>query len=351
MIKRSNKNLKDNHESDSSFKSSSETDGSDNSNLNESNNLNDAIDEVLNFFKNIKNASSLNEIKKAKYFIDLSKNIQILNNKIENKNQEKQYRLVKLLKFFISCWDIILLTLLIVIFSTYLIYFLNIYFSPNHKVNINNLNRNLTKLSNWLISKWMYLNGFTDLTKEECAVIVPDMFNSILRPIDDCSMCIGVKNIEIIDKIDKEEFLDKYAYSGVPVVIKNAVTHWSAMKFVNFDFLKSLYINKTDLELKRKKENRMNTINKNLNGSQILNTFNSLVETDSERSKSSNVKDTCQFFSYKTKFKSLRQVFEAFKDEESMFEIPWYVGWSNCNSFASQILRKHYERPQFLPGM
>ena len=45
----------------------------------------------------------------------------------------------------------------------------------------------------------------------------------------------------------------------------------------------------------------MNTINKNLNGSQILNTFNSLVETDSERSKSSNVKDTCQFFEEKLK--------------------------------------------------
>ena len=106
----------------------------------------------------------------------------------------------------------------------------------------------------------------------------------------------------------------------------------------------------TESELKRKRENRMNTINKSSNGSHILNTFNSMVETDAERAKSLNVKDTCQFFPYKTKFKSLKQVFETVGNEENMFKIPWYVGWSNCNSYASQILRKHYERPEFLPG-
>ena len=26
-----------------------------------------------------------------------------------------------------------------------------------------------------------------------------------------------------------------------------------------------------------------------------------------------------------------------------------YVGWSNCNSYAAEILRQHYERPYFLP--
>lgn len=28
---------------------------------------------------------------------------------------------------------------------------------------------------------------------------------------------------------------------------------------------------------------------------------------------------------------------------------PWYVGWSNCNDYAGEQLRMHYNRPYFLP--
>lgn len=28
---------------------------------------------------------------------------------------------------------------------------------------------------------------------------------------------------------------------------------------------------------------------------------------------------------------------------------PWYFGWSNCNYEVAQELRKHYDRPYFLP--
>lgn len=30
---------------------------------------------------------------------------------------------------------------------------------------------------------------------------------------------------------------------------------------------------------------------------------------------------------------------------------PWYFGWSNCNYKAAQELRKHYDRPYFLPKL
>lgn len=92
----------------------------------------------------------------------------------------------------------------------------------------------------------------------------------------------------------------------------------------------------------------MNGLNKNGKVSSMLAAFKSLVESDSERMKS-NVRDTCQFFPYKTKFKTLRQVFEMEKNENGEWNTPWYVGWSNCNNFASQVLRSHYERPYFLP--
>lgn len=30
---------------------------------------------------------------------------------------------------------------------------------------------------------------------------------------------------------------------------------------------------------------------------------------------------------------------------------PWYFGWSNCNYEVAQELRKHYDRPYFLPEL
>jgi len=28
---------------------------------------------------------------------------------------------------------------------------------------------------------------------------------------------------------------------------------------------------------------------------------------------------------------------------------PWYIGWSNCNPYATKMIRKLYSRPYFLP--
>ena len=36
-------------------------------------------------------------------------------------------------------------------------------------------------------------------------------------------------------------FLNKYAYSGRPLLIKNAARNWKAMETFNFEFFKDLY--------------------------------------------------------------------------------------------------------------
>jgi hypothetical protein len=319
------------------------------------------LDESFRILNENKKCGKLaDQLKSTVEYQTFDKNVRMTNAKHRRKQLEMESKPLKLARFLLSFWDIIILSLLILLFSTYLIFFLNIYMSPNQRVKFNHLSKNLTKLTNWFIGKWMHFNGFTDLTKEECAVVAPDIFNSILRPIDDCSMCHGLDHIERVDTIDQESFLNKYAYTGVPVVITNAIKHWPAMKVFSFEFMKHLYLNMSEAEVKRKRRNKIETISKSStgktvsgeegSGSPILNTFNLLVETENERTRS-YVKDTCQFFAYKTKFKSLRQVFEVEKDEKGKWKMPWYVGWSNCNSYASQVLRDHYERPHFLPGM
>lgn len=268
------------------------------------------------------------------------KNLDSLKNfqkNLQNFNESKKSN-----KNLICHWDIIILCILNLIFATYLAFFLSAYFS-NEKNFKTKFSTKLDESYKWFIKQWMYFNEFTDLTQEECAVILPDYFNSITRPIDDCSMCQNLTEIKRIKNISKEEFLEKYAYTAVPVVITDAITEWSALNVINFDFLKNLYSNLEEREY-RNRQSKLEIHEEK--SSAILKTFNYIIEEDKQRSDS---KITCQFFPYKTKFKNLQQVFEMPLDENGKSVEPWYVGWSNCNNYASKVLRQHYERPYFLP--
>jgi histone arginine demethylase JMJD6 len=242
--------------------------------------------------------------------------------------------------------DILLLVLLNFIFLMALCYFLIMYYSPDSSVGIQ-LSIKSNHVYKYLIKRWMLSNGFTDLTKEECALVLPDFFNSIIRPVDDCSMCIGLGEIKRVENISKQEFLEKYAYTGRPVIVTDATLNWTAMSVVNFEFLKSLYLD-SDEESRKRRESRAELTNKENKekSSLIMNAFDSIVEAGS--SEDENIKDSCQFFPYKTNFKSLRDVFEM-EVNDARWTKPWYIGWSNCNNYASRMLRKHYARPYFLP--
>jgi hypothetical protein len=254
--------------------------------------------------------------------------------KIKSKNSK--------LKTLLSYWDIILLGFINFMFVLYLIYCVAVYYNTKlPQLDSNTIKTMFTKL---LADNWMKFNGITELTKEECAIPVPEIFFTTMRPIDDCSMCINVNEIKRVEKITKKEFLEKYAYSGIPVIITDAAKNWTAAHVVNYTFLKDLYKNLDDIAY-RKRISKID-IHRNEN-SPILNTFNSIVETDDQRSVE-NEKDVCQFFRYRTNFTGLDDLFEMDETDER-FNKPWYVGWSNCNSYAADILRNHYSRPYFLP--
>lgn len=75
-----------------------------------------------------------------------------------------------------------------------------------------------------------------------------------------------------------------YAYTGRPVVVKDALVNWTAKDTFTYDFFGRLY-----------------------------DTYGS-----AERS------DRCQFFPYKTEFHSLRQALSMSKER---MDKPWYFGW------------------------
>ena len=56
-------------------------------------------------------------------------------------------------------------------------------------------------------------------------------------------MCSNVTQIDVIDNgnMNVDLFVEKYAYSGKPLLVKNATNNWEAMTSFNFEFFRDLY--------------------------------------------------------------------------------------------------------------
>lgn len=140
---------------------------------------------------------------------------------------------------------------------------------------------------------------------------MPKDVDKVFRKPADCSFCHGIKSGQRISNMQPDEFEENYAYNGNVVVVTDATKNWTATEVFNFWYFKNLY------------------------------------EIEDPNRKTLE----CQFFRYKTDFKT---IFEAFKMNKDRVEYktgtePWYFGWSNCNEQIAAMLRKHYDRPYFLP--
>ncbi|XP_060552089.1 uncharacterized protein LOC132713484 [Ruditapes philippinarum] len=177
-----------------------------------------------------------------------------------------------------------------------------------------------TCLLDWPVSRetvvraWMGLHN-ADIEFEPCIVNMPEYVSNMFRPPVECSFCENMTEVNTVYNISQEEFEELYAYTGVPVVVGDGTQNWTAPKYFSFEFFKEIY-----------KE-----------GSQALD----------------NQENKCQFFPYKTSFSSLGEVMSMSPERAKMEDgsEPWYIGWSNCDFSAANLLRKHYTRPYFLPKL
>ncbi|KAJ8303305.1 hypothetical protein KUTeg_019701 [Tegillarca granosa] len=163
-----------------------------------------------------------------------------------------------------------------------------------------------------LATTWLTLNDL-DPDNEPCLVPLYEPLSELTRPPLNCGFCRNISKVEKISNIQPETFESLYAYSAVPVIITDASKNWTAPNVFSFEFFKSLYSK----------------------GSPAL----------------ENTLSECQFFPYKTNFNNLGEVFQMSDDRAKMKDgsEPWYIGWSNCEFEAANILRKHYQKPYFLP--
>lgn len=130
-----------------------------------------------------------------------------------------------------------------------------------------------------------------DLSTDQCLIPLSETVLDFFRPPVDCDFCKGINKFERVEKLSQQDFVAKYAYSGRPVIITDAMQNWTAYQHFSFDFFKKLY--KRD--------------------SPVL-------------TRDTDVRD-CQFFPYKTKFQGLIDVLKMPRTMVEMKGDPWYVGW------------------------
>ncbi|KAF5306007.1 hypothetical protein FQR65_LT07500 [Abscondita terminalis] len=153
-----------------------------------------------------------------------------------------------------------------------------------------------------------YLRMYKD---SECLIEMPSDSSKIFREPETCDICVDTYEVPKIRNLSRDDFENLFVIPGKPLVVTDATKDWLAAKMFSFEFFKKLY--------------------------------DSIREDDYSET-------DCQFFPYKTEFKSLKEALNM-TIERSRLEpgtLPWYIGWSNCNNKAGNILRKYYDRPYFL---
>ncbi|CAB3374488.1 Hypothetical predicted protein [Cloeon dipterum] len=133
------------------------------------------------------------------------------------------------------------------------------------------------------------------------------------RTETDCeSVCVGVDAAHELHAPTRAQFA-MLAYASRPVVVRGAAADWSALRVFSPAFFRSVYEAYPDAYR--------------------------AIESD------------CQFFPFRTEFSTLRDALNMDPDRVSLVPDtkPWYIGWSNCDPRVAEELRRHYQRPEFLP--
>lgn len=79
-------------------------------------------------------------------------------------------------------------------------------------------------------------------------VELPRDIRGAFRPPENCNFCENVKEIEQVTNISPREFERKYAYSGVPVIVKDATVNWTALTVIKLQqFVKLINLFETGI--------------------------------------------------------------------------------------------------------
>lgn len=171
------------------------------------------------------------------------------------------------------------------------------------------------------------------IIEKECLVSTPEWLSAkiLTKPPFDChQICQNLTSIPVHENISPDLFTEKYAYTGLPVLIRGAVNDWQAWNSFNFSFLNATF---------QSHAQRMEELYQNKE-------VGTLTPLDAR------VLSTFQFIPYRSDFKNLVDFFNKISKAQLKLEPSeksYYVGWSNCFPKAINELQDHYKKPKFLP--
>ena len=111
----------------------------------------------------------------------------------------------------------------------------------------------------------------------------------ISLPVTDCSFCAGITEAPRLKNLSMDDFVRKYAYTGVPIVVTDATDGWKARKLFTYNYFKNLYADNPK----------------------------SLVEDTKEG----------QFFMYRSDLEDLYDLFTLPEERAALRGKKWYIGW------------------------
>ena len=171
---------------------------------------------------------------------------------------------------------------------------------------------------------YAYTFPLRNVIKEEaCLVRKPEWlrYSHLTEPRANChSICEGMEEIPRMDNISPKDFMEKYAFSGRPLILRNVTNGWRAFDTFSFSFFKQVFQPHAE------------------NLAALLLLDNKLA-------------DDCPFYRYRTEFKNLAEFFNMSEARSRLdpLEKNYYVGWSTCFPHNVNALRSHYTWPNFLP--
>ena len=113
--------------------------------------------------------------------------------------------------------------------------------------------------------------------------IVP--YGEVTLPVADCDICSNMSEVPAIENVTVAFFLNEYAYSSRPVLMKGAAKDWPATRLFSYEYFRQLY------------------------------------------SQNPQTVHHGQFFAYSSNIESLDEFMSMSSDRASMKTETWYIGW------------------------
>jgi len=130
---------------------------------------------------------------------------------------------------------------------------------------------------------WNYYQNYP------CYYFAFEPLHEILGPLVDCNFCKGIDHVPRLSNLSHVEFIQKYGFTGQPIIVTDATSSWKASSVFSYEFFKQLYLSRPE----------------------------SL----------DNDKKYGQFFQYTSNIRNLHELFNMSEDSVKFKAERWYIGW------------------------